>query len=129
MIAAFIILIIIVCVFLVLVVLAQDSKGGGAMPQLGASQIVGVQKTTDILEKLTWGFVAALMVLSLSANVLVDTQVETEGPSSINVERAKTKTVTPPPTVGPQSQGANQAQPSGEAPVEQTPTEQTPPKE
>ncbi len=106
MIAAFIILIIIVCVFLVLVVLAQDSKGGGAMPQLGASQIVGVQKTTDILEKLTWGFVAALMVLSLSVNILVDTNGDIEGPSSINVERAKNKSVVAPPSVGPQSSGS-----------------------
>jgi len=110
MIAAFIILIIIVCVFLVLVVLAQDSKGGGAMPQLGASQIVGVQKTTDILEKLTWGFVGALMVLSLSVNILVDVDATEEGPTSVNVEKAKNTSVVAPPSVGPQSTGSEQAQ-------------------
>jgi preprotein translocase subunit SecG len=124
MIAAFIILIIIVCVFLVLVVLAQDSKGGGAMPQLGASQIVGVQKTTDILEKLTWGFVGALMVLSLSANILVDTDGDLEGPSSINVERAKTKAVAAPPSVGPQSTGGDQVEPNEGAPAETAPAKE-----
>jgi preprotein translocase subunit SecG len=61
-------LIIFLAVLLVLVILAQNSKGGGLTSQFGgssASNIIGVKKTGDLLEKLTWGFVIGIMVLSL----------------------------------------------------------------
>ena len=64
-------LIILFAVLLVLVILAQNSKGGGLSSQFGgssASNIIGVKKTGDLLEKLTWGFVVAIMVLSLTTN-------------------------------------------------------------
>jgi preprotein translocase subunit SecG len=64
-------IIIFAAVLLVLIVLAQNSKGGGLSSQFGgsgASNIIGVKKTGDLLEKLTWGFVIAIMILSLSTN-------------------------------------------------------------
>jgi preprotein translocase subunit SecG len=70
-----IILILIIAVLLVLVVLAQNPKGGGLSSQFGgsgASNIIGVKKTTDLLEQLTWGFAIAIMVFSLAFNVLAD---------------------------------------------------------
>jgi preprotein translocase subunit SecG len=66
-------LIILCCVLLVLVVLAQNSKGGGLTSQFGgsaASNIIGVKKTGDLLEKLTWGFIVAIMALCLSTNFI-----------------------------------------------------------
>lgn len=66
-------IIIFVAVLLVLVVLAQNSKGGGLSNQFGgsgASNIIGVKKTGDLLEKLTWGFVITIMVLALSTNLV-----------------------------------------------------------
>lgn len=66
-------LIILFAVLLVLVILAQNSKGGGLTSQFGgssASNIIGVKKTGDLLEKLTWGFIIAIMVLSLSTNFI-----------------------------------------------------------
>jgi preprotein translocase subunit SecG len=66
-------LIILFCILLVLVILAQNAKGGGLSSQFGgssASNIIGVKKTGDLLEKLTWGFVVAIMVLSLSTNLM-----------------------------------------------------------
>lgn len=66
-------LIILFCILLVLVILAQNAKGGGLSSQFGgssASNIIGVKKTGDLLEKLTWGFVVAIMVLTLSTNLL-----------------------------------------------------------
>lgn len=66
-------IIIFIAVLLVLVVLAQNSKGGGLSNLAGgssASNIIGVKKTGDLLEKLTWGFIVAIMVLSLSTNLL-----------------------------------------------------------
>lgn len=64
-------IIIFIAVLLVLVVLAQNSKGGGLSNLAGgssASNIIGVKKTGDLLEKLTWVFIVAIMVLSLSTN-------------------------------------------------------------
>lgn len=66
-------LIILFCVLLVLVILAQNAKGGGLTSQFGgsaASNIIGVKKTGDLLEKLTWTFIIAIMVLSLSTNFI-----------------------------------------------------------
>jgi preprotein translocase subunit SecG len=66
-------IIIFLAVLLVLVVLAQNSKGGGLSNQFGgsgASNIMGVKKTGDLLEKLSWGFIVAIMVLSLTAHLM-----------------------------------------------------------
>lgn len=70
-------LIVFCCVLLVLIILAQNAKGGGLSSQFGgsgASNIIGVKKTGDLLERLTWIFVAALMILSLSANFIGPSQ-------------------------------------------------------
>jgi preprotein translocase subunit SecG len=69
-------LIIFLAVLLVLVILAQNSKGGGLTSQFGgstASNIIGVKKTGDLLEKLTWGFIIGIIVLSLSTNFIKPT--------------------------------------------------------
>jgi preprotein translocase subunit SecG len=67
-----IISLILFCSFLlVVVVLAQNSKGGGLSSQFGgsgASNMFGVKKTGDFLEKSTWALVALIMVLALSTN-------------------------------------------------------------
>lgn len=71
----FIILAIIVAVLLVLIVLMQNSKGGGLSSQFGGSgaqQMIGVKKTTDLLEKATWVLVVALLVFSLSSSLTLD---------------------------------------------------------
>ncbi|NVO02022.1 MAG: preprotein translocase subunit SecG [Bacteroidetes bacterium] len=62
------VLILIVCVLLTLVVLVQNSKGGGLASNFSSSnQIMGVRKTADFLEKATWYLAIALLVLSLSS--------------------------------------------------------------
>ncbi|AYB33264.1 preprotein translocase subunit SecG [Chryseolinea soli] len=66
-------LIILFAVLLVLVILAQNSKGGGLTSQFGgstASNIIGVKKTGDLLEKLTWSFIIGIMLLSLATNFI-----------------------------------------------------------
>lgn len=71
----FIILAIIVAVLLILIVLVQNSKGGGLSSQFGgggAQQVIGVKKTTDLLEKVTWGFAIALLALSLVSSRFID---------------------------------------------------------
>ena len=50
------VLLFITCILLILIVLVQNSKGGGLASNFQASnQIMGVRKTTDFLEKATWG--------------------------------------------------------------------------
>lgn len=62
-----VILIIIASIALGFVVLIQDSKGGGLASNFaGSNQIMGVRKTTDLIEKVTWGLAIAILVLCLS---------------------------------------------------------------
>jgi preprotein translocase subunit SecG len=72
MIQLLLILALVVCVILVLIVLIQNPKGGGLSSNFSSSsQLMGVQKTGDFLEKGTWGFAIVLMVLALAINVAV----------------------------------------------------------
>ncbi|HEK19391.1 MULTISPECIES: preprotein translocase subunit SecG [unclassified Mucilaginibacter] len=67
-----IIITIILCVLLGLIVLIQNPKGGGLASNFsGSSQLMGVQKTGDFLEKGTWALAIGIMVLSLVINVSV----------------------------------------------------------
>jgi len=71
------ILIIIVCVLLALVVMVQNAKGGGLASGFASSgQIMGVQKTTDFIEKLTWGLALSLVVLCLLASMALPNKEE-----------------------------------------------------
>ena len=68
-------------VLLVLVVLAQNSKGGGLSSQFGGSSarnLIGVKKTGDLLERLTWGLAISVMVFTLATNFATP---NTGGPS------------------------------------------------
>lgn len=82
------------CVMLVLVVLAQNSKGGGLSNQFGgagASNLIGVKKTGDLLERLTWGFAISIMVLVLATNFAN----RPTGASDEIIERAKEQQTAP----------------------------------
>lgn len=97
MLALVVTLITITAILLVLVVLAQNSKGGGLSSQFGgsgSSQLMGVKRTTDLLEKITWGLAIVLVVLTLSTNLIIQEPVS-EGFTSPNVERAQDRTVLP----------------------------------
>lgn len=82
MFTAITVLIVLVSILLVLVVLVQNPKGGGiASGIIGANQLMGVKKTTDFIEKLTWGLAIGLVVLCLAASFSLpsgeDRQVDT----------------------------------------------------
>lgn len=63
-----VILIVIASVLLTLLVLVQNSKGGGLAAGFSSTnQIMGVRKTTDFLEKATWGLVIFVVVLSIAS--------------------------------------------------------------
>jgi preprotein translocase subunit SecG len=66
------VLVMIVCVLMVLIVLVQNSKGGGLASNFQSSnQFMGVRKTTDFLEKSTWTLAVALMVFSVIGSLTI----------------------------------------------------------
>ena len=58
----------IAAVLMCFIVLIQNSKGGGLASSFSSSnQIMGVRKTTDFLEKTTWGLAAFMVVISIAS--------------------------------------------------------------
>ena len=56
----------IISILLMLVVLIQNPKGGGLASNFSAgNQIFGAGKTSDLVEKLTWGFAIAIILISV----------------------------------------------------------------
>lgn len=56
------------------IVLIQESKGGGLASNFSSSNsIMGVRKTTDVVEKTTWGLAIAMVVLSVACAYVVPT--------------------------------------------------------
>jgi preprotein translocase subunit SecG len=69
-----VILIIIAAALLIAAVLIQNPKGGGLGQSFGgfSNQIMGVQRTTDFLEKATWTLVISIALLSLLTVFFID---------------------------------------------------------
>lgn len=63
------IVIIVVSILLTLIVLIQNPKGGGIASNFVApNQIMGVKRSTDVVEKATWVLAGVLVGLSLMSN-------------------------------------------------------------
>lgn len=61
------ILILIASILMIGIVLIQKSKGGGLASNFaGSNQIMGVRKTTDVVEKTTWTLAVIIMVLCIA---------------------------------------------------------------
>lgn len=73
----FIILTVVASLLLTLLVLVQNSKGGGLTAGFASTnQIMGVRKTTDFLEKATWTLVVAVVLFSVVSVGLHGGQVD-----------------------------------------------------
>ncbi len=78
------ILIFLVSLLLIGIVLIQNSKGGGLASGFSSSnQIVGVQRTTDFLEKGTWFLAISLLVLCLISTAFTSSTVLEEQTSDL----------------------------------------------
>lgn len=75
---------------LIVVILVQNPKGGGLSSEFGgsSSQMFGVQKTDDILEKLTWGFFTFIVVGALVTGIFLRGEINTGGNDALDVERS-----------------------------------------
>lgn len=62
-------LVVFLAICMCLIVLIQESKGGGLASSFSASnQIMGVRKTTDLIEKVTWTLAIAIVVFSIASS-------------------------------------------------------------
>ena len=73
------IIIIIACFIQVMIVLVQNSKGGGLAANFtSAGQSMGIGKTADFLEKSTWTLAAAILILCVVATATIPRGATTE---------------------------------------------------
>ena len=89
-------IIIFISILLILVVLIQNSKGGGLSSQFGGSssnQFMGVQKTNDLLEKATWTLAISIVVLTLVSNLFITKMENNIDGMSPNIDRANEQNV------------------------------------
>ena len=78
------VLIFLVALFLILVIMVQNPKGGLASNFSSSNQVMGVRRTADFLEKATWTLGIALVVLSIISssfnqnNVVIEQNTESQ---------------------------------------------------
>jgi preprotein translocase subunit SecG len=74
------VLIIIACFIQIMIVLVQNSKGGGLAANFtSAGQTMGIRKTADFLEKSTWTIAIAIVLLCLIATAAIPRGGESQG--------------------------------------------------
>lgn len=103
------ILIVIAALLLIGAVLIQKSKGGGlASNYAGGNQYMGYRKTTDFIEKTTWGLAITICVLSICCSFAL------KAPRAESQVKAPAAQQAAPGTAAPQK-------PAAQAPVAQKP--------
>lgn len=87
-------LIVLAAVLMCFIVLIQNSKGGGLAAGFASSnQIMGVRKTTDVLEKATWGLAIFMVVVSIASAYALPTA---SGNDSVMLKEAQKESQTNP---------------------------------
>ena len=116
-----VILIVIAAILMVGIVLIQEPKGGGLASSFSSyNQIGGVRKTTDFIEKTTWGLAAFMVVVSIAC-AYVAPRGENEGTLIDSIENpltspenptglvpAQCRTTLPPPRLPPKPATSSQ---------------------
>lgn len=112
------ILIVLAALATVLIVLVQNSKGGGLASSFSqANNIMGVRKSTDVLEKTTWWLAGIVMFLCIISTIFIQNPSMDHKKTDSNIINAE------------KSNKATQTLPSfdgGVAPSANTNTESTP---
>lgn len=117
----FVILMVIAALLMCFIVLIQNSKGGGLSSGFSSSNaIMGVRKTTDFLEKATWGLAVFMVIMSIATAYVVPTAAS--GTKDAVLEQAKKEQQT-----NPYNMPSGTAAPKTDAtPVESAPATETP---
>lgn len=130
----FAVLILIASVLLVGVVLIQKSKGGGLAANVsGYNQFAGVKRTTEFVEKATWGLAIFICVLSIASAFVQAPSIVQGAPQIKKLPTTETQA----PAFGTEAEGdqkaatqapAQDAQkaPAAQAPATTAPAQQAP---
>ena len=97
------VLILLIAGLLILAVMLQNSKKEGLGNaylggDTGASQLIGVQKTGDLLEQITWGLAISMFVLTLFATLHLRKTDQSVRRISPNINRIQEQGELPEPT-------------------------------
>ena len=110
------ILILIASILLILVVLAQNGKGDGmASNFVAGNQVLGVRQMADSLEKISWGLVTFILVMSIVPSIAISGSRQ----SGVDVtDQIETEAVEQPAFPGIQTEA-----PATEAPATEVPAD------
>ena len=127
-----VILIVVAALLMIGIVLIQESKGGGLASNFSTyNQIGGVRKTTDFIEKTTWGLAAAMVVISVlcayvapqnagAGSVMENIEAPATNPNNLpGFGASQQKDATAPAAEG----DAKEAAPAAEAPAAEAPAQ------
>ncbi len=112
------VLIILASIFLTIVVLLQNGKGGGLASNFAAgNQTFGVRQTADILEKITWGLVAFVFVVAIVSSFVTTGSTKAGMDVTDQVERSieESRPQFPPVQSVPSQENPAQEAPAAEA--------------
>ena len=114
----FVVLIVIAALLMIGIVLIQESKGGGLASQFsGYNQIGGVRKTTDFIEKTTWGLAACRVIIRV---LCASVAPQAAGSGSV-MENIEVPATNPNNLPGFGASQQKEAAPATEAPAAETP--------
>ena len=122
---AIVVIILFICVILAIVVLVQNSKGGGLASNFTAgNQTFGVRQAADILEKSTWWLAAIIIVFSIAATAAISSRERRNLDITKELQKSAPANAAPafPINAQPQTE-ATPAEAPAEAPAE-TPAQQ-----
>ena len=128
----FAILIVIASILLVGVILIQKSKGGGLAANMSNyNQFAGVRKTTDFVERATWGLSIFICALSIASAFVTAPSIVEGAPQIKKLPASETQA----PNFGTQAEEAPAAAapaqsqttvPAKEAPAKEAPAKEAP---
>lgn len=99
---AIIILVVVASILLIIAVLVQNPKGGGLSSEFGGggtTQMFGVQRTSDLIENLTWGFFTVMLVGALATAVFFSADTVGVSDDALNVESSQAIPAAPAPVM------------------------------
>ena len=118
-----VILIVIAAFLMIGIVLIQESKGGGLASNFSSyNQIGGVRKTTDFIEKTTWGLAIAMVVVSIAC-AYVAPRATTDGSVMEGIETPAANPNNLPGFGASQQKEAAPEAPAAEAPATEAPAQ------
>ena len=120
--AIFAVLIAIASILLIGVILIQKSKGGGLAANVNNyNQFMGVRKTTDFVEKATWGLAGFICVLSIVSAFITSPSIVEAAPQIKKLPASETQA----PTFGTNAEEAPAAAAPAAAPGKDAPATTT----